>query len=145
MDRQNIDIEKIMMAVKASADEKRQGGQPLKYAQNRLCADSATESFDANVLRGHIKTAAENYSYRYGYFPGNRIKAGIKKVLSLIIRPALRPYLFDQTDFNLDVLKTLKQIEQSSVEDLSIKDQTTLNKVLDKHERTVKRFNEFKK
>ncbi|MBE5845317.1 MAG: hypothetical protein E7302_14285 [Butyrivibrio sp.] len=95
-----VSTDKIMEQIVETARQNRE-----KYGV-ASCEESGT-------LKECIDKAASLYEYRYGSFSGGKLKAGIKKVLSLFIRPAARPLLDQQTELNKSIVQGLKQIQLS--------------------------------
>ena len=97
------------------------------------------ESAEAAALKANISTAAGLYEYRYGVFEGGGISV-IKKILSLIIRPAARPIALEQADFNRSILQTLSQF-QLSMEGDEPDAAKCINESVVQHEKNIKNLN----
>ncbi|WP_026499119.1 hypothetical protein [Butyrivibrio sp. WCD2001] len=143
MDKQGLDIKIIMREIKSTADDNRHNGRPLKYVQISTASDLESHGFDVLMLKRHIVDAASHYSYKYGSFIGGGFKAGLKKVLSTIIRPAARPYLLDQTEFNSNLIQAVNQIGLSIEYREDAENVEKMERIIDKHEKILSEYNSY--
>lgn len=139
-DKMELDIETIMDSVRKTAEENRVNGMPLKYAISIRGGEKEAENYNKMYLRSYLEEAFRCYAYTFGRDYGSGIKGIVKKILSLIIRPAARPVLDKQIEFNRDFVQLVNQVELRLKLD-EITDKDNINLFLNNYESKLEKMN----